>query len=136
MLIAVVLYRRLDSREIPVGDQGMAFGGALTGFISGVAGSAGPLGASFFLGLHLPATAYIASEALTAFAMHLTKTILYGRFALVGSRELAYGVFLGVSMIVGSWTGKRLIERLSRTTFVYVVEGLLILSGLQLLLIG
>lgn len=136
LLIAVVLYRRLSIREIAVSDGGMALGGALTGFISGVAGSAGPIGAAFFLGLHLPATAYIASEATTALAMHLTKTVLYNRFALIGSRELAYGVFLGASMIAGSWTGKRVVQRLSRNTFVYVVEGLLILSGLQLLLFG
>lgn len=136
LLIAVVLYRRLAIREIPLSNGGMTLGGALTGFISGVAGSAGPLGAAFFLGLHLPATAYIASEATTAFAMHLTKTVLYNRFALIGRSELAYGVFLGASMITGSWTGKRLIERLPRKTFVYIVEGLLILSGLQLLLFG
>lgn len=44
----------------------MLLGGALTGLISGIAGSAGPLGASLFLGLNLSAIAYVASEAFTA----------------------------------------------------------------------
>ncbi len=62
LLIAIVLLRRLGVTQLTFGDQGLLIGGALTGFLSGLAGSAGPLGAVFFLGLGLPATAYVASE--------------------------------------------------------------------------
>lgn len=41
-------------------------------------------GAAFFLGLDLPAVSYIASEAVTALGMHLTKTIVYQKDALIG----------------------------------------------------
>ncbi len=49
----------------------MIIGGGITGFLSGLAGSAGPPGAAFFLGLNLSAVAYVASEAFTALALHL-----------------------------------------------------------------
>ena len=62
-----------------VNDIGFLAGGAVTSFLSGVAGSAGPLGAAFFLGLDLPAVAYVASEAVTASAMHVTKIMVYQR---------------------------------------------------------
>lgn len=109
----------------------MLLGGGLTGFLSGLAGSAGPLGAAFFLGLNLTATAYIASEALTALTMHLTKTIVYNKYSLIGQTELYYGLFIVVAMILGSWTGKKITEKLSREKFILLVEILLILSGLQ-----
>jgi len=110
----------------------MLIGGGLTGFLSGLAGSAGPLGAAFFLGLNMSALAYVASEAFTALAMHLTKTIVYGKYSLIGLTELYYGLFIGVAMILGSWTGKRLIEKLSKRTFIIVVEVLLVIAGIQL----
>ncbi|NWF76043.1 MAG: hypothetical protein HXY53_05650 [Nitrospirae bacterium] len=57
-------------------------------FLSGIAGSGGPLGAAFFLGLNLTATAYIASEAFTALTMHLIKTNVYKKYPLIGQTEL------------------------------------------------
>lgn len=132
-LILLVIYRRSNIKKISLGEKGMILGGGLTGFISGLAGSAGPLGAAFFLGLNLTPTAYIASEAFSALTMHLTKTIVYNKYALVGWTELYYGIFIGAAMILGSWTGKKIIEKLSREKFILLVEILLVISGLQLI---
>jgi hypothetical protein len=133
VLIGVVLLRRFGATRFNFGERGLFVGGILTGLISGVAGSAGPLGAAFFLGLNLPPGAYIASEAVTALGMHVAKTIVYQRFALVGPQELGYGLTMGIGMIAGSWTGKRLIERLPRSAFVTLVEVLLVISAVQLI---
>lgn len=133
-LILLVIYRRLAIPQIKPGNKGMLLGGALTGLLSGLAGSAGPLGVAFFLGLDLTPIAYIASEAFTALTIHLAKTVVYGRYSLIGYTELAYGLFIGVAMILGSLTGKRIIEKLPRKYFLLLVEILLLLSGVQLIL--
>jgi len=132
-LILLVIHRRTNLKPIKLGDKGMLLGGGVTGFLSGLAGSAGPLGAAFFLGLDLTATAYVASEAFTALTMHLAKTIVYNKYSLIGRIELYYGLLMGLAMILGSWTGKRIIEKLSREKFLLLVEILLVLSGLQLI---
>lgn len=132
-LILLVIYRRTKIQKIKLGEKGMLLGGGLTGFLSGLAGSAGPIGAAFFLGLNLTATAYVASEAFTALAMHLTKTFVYNKYSLIGLTELYYGLFIGVAMILGSWTGKRIIEKLSRDKFLLLVEILLIIMAIQLI---
>ncbi len=132
-LIILVIYRRTKIEKIELGESGMLLGGGLTGFLSGLAGSAGPLGAAFFLGLNLTATAYVASEAFTALIMHLTKTIVYKKYSLIGQTELYYGLCIGVAMMLGSWTGKKIIEKLNRDKFILLVEILLIISGLQLI---
>jgi len=135
-LIFLVIYRRINIQKIRLGDKGMLLGGGLTGFLSGLAGSAGPIGAAFFLGLNLKATAYVASEAVTALTMHLTKTIIYQKYSLVGQTELYYGLFIGLAMILGSCSGKKIIEKVSRQKFMLLVEILLILSGLHMILTG
>lgn len=133
-LILLVIYRRTSTKKISFSNKTMIIGGALTGFLSGIAGSAGPLGAAFFLGLNLSSLAYIASEAFTALAMHLTKSFVYGKYNLIGLKELLLGLFIGISMIIGSWTGKNIIEKMSRKNFLLLVEVLLFVSGLQMIL--
>lgn len=132
-LIIIVILRRLNITHFNFGNKGLLLGGALTGFLSGIAGSAGPLGAAFFLGLDLSAISYIASEAVTALTMHITKTIVYQRYALIGAQELGYGIILGIGMILGSWTGNKIAQKLSKDKFILLVEVLLILSALQLI---
>lgn len=132
-LILLVLYRRSPLKKLELGDKGMLLGGGLTGFLSGLVGSAGPLGAAFFLSLNLTPTAYVASEAFTALTMHFLKSLVYNKYALLGATELYYGLFIGIAMILGSWTGKKIIEKLSREKFTLFVELLLVLSGLQLI---
>jgi uncharacterized membrane protein YfcA len=133
LLLVIVALRTFGRTAFVTNDWGLLAGGALTGFLSGVAGSAGPLGAAFFLGLDLPSVAYVASEAVTASTMHIIKIAVYQRYALIGLIELQYGLFLGSAMILGSWTGKQIIERLPKATFRRFVEILLVLSALQLL---
>jgi uncharacterized protein len=70
--IGVLLLIVVSLRHIPIGkgmvvpENLLAPAGAVVGFLSAVVGSAGPLGAVVFLGLKLPPTAYIATEAVTA----------------------------------------------------------------------
>lgn len=135
-LILLVIYRRImPVAQTKWSNKGMLLGGSLTGLLSGLVGSAGPLGAAFFLGLNLAPTAYIASEAFTALIMHLIKTVVYGKYALIASTELAYGLFIGIAMILGSWTGKRIIEILPKKYFRLLIEILLLLSGVQLIVV-
>jgi hypothetical protein len=75
-LIAVVINRKIGKRQYFITNTGVCIGGAVTGFFSGVAGSAGPLGAAVFLGINSSIQAYIASEAFTALVMHVSKTLV------------------------------------------------------------
>ncbi len=111
-------------------------GGALVGLLSGLVGSAGPLGATVFLSLGLPPVAYVASEAVTALAMHGVKTLIYQQFIPLDARFWMLAALLGVAMILGTWLAKRIIERLPRTLFQNLVTLLLVAIALYMLLLG
>ena len=132
LLIVVFRHTRLGQRQLP--DYLLSPAGAVVGLLSAIAGSAGPLGAAVFLGLSLPPTAYIASEAVTASLMHITKTVVYGRYAMIQSADVLAALALGGSMIMGSWSGRRLIQQLPQRKFSLLVEVLLIISGVLLIL--
>ena len=131
-LLAMVALRRTKVGRRPLPEAALAPGGAAVGFLSAVAGSAGTLGALLFLGLGLPAGAYVATEAVTAVAMHLVKAGVYSRFSLLTGPVLGVGALLSGAMVAGSWTGKRLIETLPRERFELLVEALLVVSAVSL----
>lgn len=111
-------------------------GGGVTGFLSGVVGSAGPLGAAIFLSLNMPPLAYIASEAATAVVMHGVKMTVYGTRFSLGAQFWALALALGGAMVLGTWASKRIIEKLSPDRFQLIVGVLLVAVALQMIITG
>lgn len=110
--------------------------GAVFGCLSAVLGSVGPVAAPFFLASGLVKGAYVGTEAFGAAAMHLTKTVAYGRLALLDAGALLLGSALGLLLIAGSYLGKRLLAWLPAPVFTRLIEGVLVVAGLQLLVFG
>ncbi|AWK53141.1 sulfite exporter TauE/SafE family protein [Clostridium beijerinckii] len=109
-------------------------GGAVVGLISGLVGSAGPIGAALFLSLNLTPTSYIASEAVTAIAMHISKTIIYQKYLGIGFYTIGIGLFMGFAMILGTWAGKKIIDKMQKERFIKFVGILMTVIGLQMLI--
>lgn len=107
--------------------------GAAMGLLSGVVGTAGPVNAPFFLAYGLVKGAYLATEALGAAAVHLTKSAVYGRFAALDAETVGYGLIIGLALIGGSWLGKCIVLRLDTPAFVAIVEALLAVAGMLML---
>lgn len=108
--------------------------GAVMGLLSGVVGTVGPINAPFFLAYGLVKGAYLATEALGAAAVHLTKSAVYGRLAALDLETLTYGLMIGLALIAGSWLGKRIVVRLDTPAFIRTVEVLLAASGILMVM--
>ncbi len=106
------------------------------GFLSALLGTVGPLAATFFLSYGLTKGAYIGTDALAAVVMHVTKLPVYGQYALLDLHSITTGLSLGLVMIVGTFAGKRLLDRLPERLFHWIIEGMLLVSGVQFLLSG
>lgn len=133
VMVALAIFRRTSMGSRPVPESWLFPAGLVLGWLSALVGSVGPLQALVFLGLGLPPTAFIATEAVAAGLLHLTKAALYGRFALLTWEQLGLALLLGAAMVVGSWTGRRVLERVSPQTLQAVIEVALFVSGLVLI---
>lgn len=107
--------------------------GAVMGTLSAVVSTTGPINAPFFLSYGLVGGAYLATEALGAAGVHVTKALVYGKFAVGRPSEAAAGVGVGLCLVVGSYLGKRIVSRLDPARFVAAVEVLLVVSGVILI---
>ncbi|MBX3001509.1 MAG: sulfite exporter TauE/SafE family protein [Caldilineaceae bacterium] len=114
----------------------LAAGGGVVGFLSGLVGSAGPLGAAIFLTLGLPPVAYIASEATTALVMHGMKTVVYQRYIALEGEFWFLALLMGVAMVLGTWSAKRVIERMPQKRFQQFVAILLVAIAAYMMVHG
>jgi uncharacterized membrane protein YfcA len=133
-LISMVVGRRLLRRGYPkLGQRGFAGLGAGVGMVSALAGTAGPIAAPFFLGYGLVRGAYIGTEAATAVVMHLVKSVVYGTANVLSPRTVGIGLLLGLVLLVGSYLGKRIVDRTPERVFVIMVELALMAAGIRLI---
>ena len=135
-LAAFVLRKQMRKQEIPKGTRTILIGGAVTGLVSGLAGSGGPIGAAVFLSLGLPPVAYVASEAATATAMHALKIVVYSKLMHVETTTLWIGLAMGAAMIGGTFAANKVIRMVKKASFEKVVAILLGIIGMYMLIAG
>lgn len=129
-VIASVPARRWAKRnDLTVQARHLPLLGASMGFLSAVVSTTGPINAPFFLSYGLVGGAYLATEALGAAGVHITKALVYGRFQVAEARELIAGLLIGACLIGGSYLGKKIVTRIGPAGFTLAVEALLIVSG-------
>ena len=136
-LLLVVLVRRTGvwkPGRLPL--RSFALLGAGSSFLSALVGSVGPLMAPFFLAYGLVKGAYIGTEAAATVVMHVAKLAAYGGAALLSLHGVLVGLALGPVMIAGSWTGKRIVDRLPERVFVLLVEVTMVAAGALFLIKG
>lgn len=114
----------------------LAGAGAVVGFLSGLVGTAGPLGAAAFLALDLPPVAYVATEATTAVVMHATKMTVYTHFLSFDAKARWLALLLSLGMVLGTKVGKLTVERISVEKFRLLVAGLLVVLAVQMIIAG
>jgi uncharacterized protein len=105
--------------------------GAATGLLSALVAATGPVNMPFFLGYGLRRGAFVGTEAVCAAGVHITKTLVYGRYALVTPETSALGLAVGAVMFVGAFVGRRILDRMSDRSFVLALE--VLVAGLGLL---
>jgi hypothetical protein len=136
-LLLVVAWRHLRPGPAPRPPlRSFAIIGALSGFLSALLGSVGPLMAPFFLAYGLVKGAYISTEALSTVVMHVTKLVAYRQSAILSQSTLILGLALGPLMVLGSWLGKQIVNRLPERVFVLLIEGTMTVAGVLFLVRG
>lgn len=135
-LVAFVLFKAVRKKPFVASKKTLLISGAAVGLVSGLAGSGGPIGAMVFLSLGLPPVAYIATEATTATAMHLLKTVIYSKLTSLDTTSAFIGLFMGVAMITGTFCANRMIKNVEKGAFQKYVSVLLCVVGIYMLIFG
>lgn len=106
--------------------------GGVAGFLQMNIGAVGPLIAPFFLNLGLSRQGVVGTKAAVQTLGHVIKILLFGA---VGFAYSQYGLLL-VSMcalvVLGTWTGSQLLERVNERVFTWLFKSVLTLIAIRL----
>ena len=109
--------------------------GAIFGLLNGLLEGVGPLIAPFFLAHGLVRGAYIGTDALATILMQISKLGVLSGMNMIESNILTSGLTLVPFMIGGAFAGKTIVDRISESLFVLVIDVTLLLAGLNFLLV-
>jgi uncharacterized membrane protein YfcA len=97
------------------------FGGSLSGFLQGLVGIGGPLRGAFLISYNLDKFKYIATLAAIAVIIDATRIPIYFSNNLLEPQFYYYVPFLAVVGVAGSYTGKRIVQKIPQNIFKKVV---------------
>jgi uncharacterized membrane protein YfcA len=136
-LLVLVAYGHLPSastKQMPL--RGFLPVGIGQGFLSAVFGGAGPFGARFYMSYGLTRNSFVGTVAIGTFLISVAKAVSYSSLALLDWESVFVAVAIGLIMSLGAYGGARIVSRVRERAFVYIVESVMLLSGLALLVIG
>ena len=109
--------------------------GALFGLLNGLLEGIGSLMAPFFLAYGLVRGTYIGTDALATVLMQVSKLGVLGGTNIIDSKILTAGLILVPFMIGGAFAGKKIVDRISESFFVLVIDVTLLLAGANFLFV-
>jgi len=84
----------------------------------------------FLLGAGLTGEALVATIAVQGFMLNLIKTIAFGISPLLGVREIAIGVGLGLCTFPGHYIGHKIVKRATDSAHVLFIESVMLAGAL------
>lgn len=136
-LLATVALRRLHPAP-PAGLRAAWFLplGAVFGFLTGISAAVAAVVSPFFLRYGLRKGAYVGTVGLNIFMIQIAKLAVFESRNFLQPQVLAYGAVLVPFMVLGTVLGRRLLERVSEALFVVLIEGVMVLAGLNFVFRG
>lgn len=132
-ILIFIALKLLGFSNVQLGKKGLPLAGALVGYLSGLLGTAGPLGAAVFMSLNMPPLTYISTDAFSSLVMHSVKALVYSHNA----PEVATLSFLTIAMsfmtILGTLAGNKIAKRIPQHIFKRAITVLIVFAAVQML---
>lgn len=132
-LVMIPMRHWLEAQRIRIRLWQLSIAGAIIGFLTGVVLSTGPLSVPAFTSYGLMKGAFLATEAASSLAIYASKVVTFRELGGLPVEVMAQGILVGVSLMLGTFVAKRVVQRMSLASFRYVLDVLLLGSGVSML---
>lgn len=135
-LILIPLRRWMRVRDISLPLWQLALAGAVIGFLTGIVLSTGPLSIPAFAAVGLGKGALLSTEAAASLGLMISKAVTFQQMGALPWPQFLQGLIVGASMMAGSFLGKQVVDRISMHTFEFMLDIMLVISGLSMIWTG
>lgn len=104
-------------------------GGAISGFIAGIAGTGGAVRGITLAAFALEKSAFVSTSAWIDMGVDLSRSVVYASQGFMTDQVFTYLPIMAVASFGGSWLGKQALDRIDRDSFRSIVLGLVVLVG-------
>jgi uncharacterized membrane protein YfcA len=133
-LLAMIPGRRwLAAHNVKLKLWHLAIIGAMVGYITGIVVTTGPITVPIFLMYGLVKGAFLATEAAGSLAIYVAKVLAFRGFGAMPWDIFVKGLITGSSLMAGTFIAKRFVMRLDAESFRYILDALMLVSGLAML---
>lgn len=132
-LLMIPVRHWLKSKHLQISLWQLAISGAIIGFLTGMVLSTGPLSVPAFTAFGLTKGAFLATEAASSLAVYFSKIVTFQELGALPFDMILNGVIVGSSLMLGTLISKAIVQKMSVTSFQYVLDVLLFCSALSLL---
>lgn len=108
-------------------------GGALSGVTAGLLGTGGAIRGLTLAAFNLEKNVFIATSAIIDLGIDLSRSVVYFSNGYMHKHDLYLVPILLVVSIVGTYIGKKILNRFTQSQFKYVVLSLILLVGVIML---
>jgi uncharacterized membrane protein YfcA len=105
-------------------------GGILSGFFAGLVGTGGSIRGVTMAAFNLEKEIFISTSAGIDFSVDISRTIIYYLNGFIQVEMLYFLPILFISSIIGTWIGKKLLDKISQKTFVSITLTTIITSSI------
>src|SRR6185437_16033583 len=95
--------------------------------------STGPLSVPVFTSYGLARGAFLSTEAASSLALFISKVATFRELGALPLPAIIAGLVIGSSVMLGTFMGKAIVQRMSIGAFQHILDALLLCSGLSLL---
>ena len=133
-LVLFALFSLFESKiKLRAGMFNGVIGGGLSGFLAGLIGLGGAIRSAFLIAFDLPKETYVATAAMIAFVVDLTRIPAYIGTRVGGDAKIYMLLpFLLLTAFLGVRSGKILLEKMPQLIFRRIVLITIALAGLKL----
>jgi len=133
LLVMIPARRWLRRQSFRLGLAHMAAVGGVIGYLTGLVATTGAINTPFFLAFGLTKGAYLGTEAASSLVVLLAKGVTFEQLGVLDHSAIAQGLMIGAFVLVGSTLSKRLVLQLPERYFVWLMEGVMVVSGVSIL---
>ena len=109
-------------------------GGTVSGFLAGFLGSGGPIRGLTLTAFNLRKEIFVATSAFIDLGIDLSRAAIYFGNGYLKKEHIPYILILIVIAIAGTWTGKKILEKIPAEYFRLIVLVLILIIGVVTLI--
>lgn len=131
VLLALSVYLLFNiNTTLQKNDKNLFIGGTLSGFLAGLIGTGGAIRGLTLTAFNLEKDIFIATSALIDLGVDSSRAVIYIYNDYFHKDHIVYIPGLILISLLGTWLGKKILERTSQEYFRYVVLGVILLTSI------